>query len=125
MFAKINRLTKDKDFDNVFKNGKSSYDKIIGVKAAANQQKNSRFGILVSAKVSKKAVERNVIKRRIREALKPQSVKIAESRDVIIIAFPAILGKSYQDVEQSIIRHFKRLGLLKLEISSRGGSSSG
>ncbi|MBU4073751.1 ribonuclease P protein component, partial [Patescibacteria group bacterium] len=50
MFAKINRLTKDKDFDNVFQNGKSSYDKIIGVKAAANQQKNSRFGILVSAK---------------------------------------------------------------------------
>lgn len=116
MLAKTNRLTKDKDFDNVFKNGKSSYDKIIGVKLVLNQQKNSRFGILVSTKVSKKAVERNLIKRRIREALKPRLIKIAESHDVVIIAFPGILGKKYKDIEQSIIRHFKRLGLLKLEI---------
>ncbi|MCG2700607.1 ribonuclease P protein component [Candidatus Parcubacteria bacterium] len=114
MLAKINRLTKDKDFDNVFKNGKSSYDKIIGVKAAASQQKNSRFGILVSAKVSKKAVERNAIKRKIREALKPRIIKIAKNYDIVIVTFPGILGKSYQDVEQSIIRHFQRLGLHKL-----------
>lgn len=111
MFAKINRLTKDKDFDNVFQNGKSSYDKIIGVKAAVNQQKNSRFGILVSTKVSKKAVERNAVKRKIREALKLRIVKIAESYDIVIVTFPCILGKSYEDIKQSVKKHFKKLGL--------------
>ena len=111
MLAKINRLTKDKEFDNVFKNGKSSYDKIIGVKAVVNQKENSCFGILVSTKVGRKAVERNRIKRQIREVLKSQLDKIAKSHDIVIIAFPYILGKKYKDIEQSIERHFKRLGL--------------
>ena len=111
MLAKINRLTKDKEFDNVFKGGRSSYDKMMGVKAVANQKENSCFGILVSNKVSKKAVERNRIKRQIRGALKLQLNKIVKSHDIVIIAFPNILGKEYKDIEQSIIRHFKKLGL--------------
>ncbi|MCK4553470.1 ribonuclease P protein component [Candidatus Parcubacteria bacterium] len=111
MLNKINRLTKDKDFDNIFKNGKSSYDKLIGVKAIQNQLGNSRFGILVSAKVSKKAVERNKIKRQIREIIKLQLNKIKLGYDVVIITLPAILGKSYQEIERSVISHLKKLGL--------------
>ena len=111
MLNKINRLTKDKDFDNVFKNGKSSYDKLIGAKAIQNQLGDSRFGILVSAKVSKKAVERNKIKRQIREIIRLQQDKTKPGYDVVIITLPAILGKNYQEIEQSVNRHFRKLGL--------------
>ncbi len=111
MLNKINRLTKDKDFDNVFKNGKSSYDKLIGVKAIQNQLENSRFGILISTKVSKKAVERNKIKRQIREIIRLQPDKIKFGYDIVIITLPAVLGKSYQEIKGSINCHFKRLGL--------------
>ena len=114
MLNKINRLIKDKDFDNVFKNGKSSYDKLIGVKAIQNQLENSRFGILISAKVSKKAVERNKIKRQIREIIRLQLDKIKSSYDIVIITLPAVLGKSYQEIEGSVIGHLKKLGLYKL-----------
>ena len=111
MLKTINRLTKDKDFSNVFDNGRSSFNKIIGVKTAANQQTSSRFGILVGVKVSKKAVERNKIKRQIREIIRLKLNEIKSGYDIIIITLPAVLNKNYQDIEQSINRHFKKLGL--------------
>lgn len=111
MLNKINRLTKDKDFNNVWKRGQANFNKIIGVKIAANQQSSSRFGILVSVKISKKAVERNKIKRRIREIIRLRLDKIKPGYDVIIITLPSILNKNYQEIEESIDRHFRRLGL--------------
>lgn len=113
MLKKIHRLTKDKDFDNIFKNGRSSYNKILGIKATASQQVDSRFGIVVSAKISKKAVERNKIKRQIREIIRARLDKIKSGYDIMIISLPDILGKNYQEIEESINRHFKRLGLYK------------
>lgn len=117
MLKKIHRLTKDKDFDNVFNppagGGRSSYNKILGIKAIASQQANSRFGIIISAKISKKAVERNKIKRQIREIIRARSDKIKSGYDIVIISLPDILSKNYQEIEESINRHFKRLGLYK------------
>jgi len=111
MFKKINRLTKDKEFANVFKNGRSSYDKIMGVKAVATELNYNRFGIMISNKVSKKAVERNKIKRQIREAIKAQVNKMKPGRDIVIIVFPEALGKKYQDFVVSIGNNFKKLRL--------------
>ncbi len=113
MLKKIHRLTKDKDFDNIFKNGRSSYNKILGIKAMANQQVNSRFGIVVSAKISKKAVERNKIKRQVREIIRARLDGIKSGYDIMIISLPDILGKSYQEIDESISRHFRKLGLYK------------
>lgn len=113
MLKKIYRLTKDKEFDNVFKHGQAGFDKIVGIKAVRNQTDKSRFGIVVSAKISKKAVERNKIKRQIREIIRARLDKIKSGYDIMIISLPDILGKNYQEIEESISRNFKRLGLYK------------
>lgn len=111
MLSKINRLTKKKDFDNVFKNGRYSYNKIIGVKIADNELSYSRFGILVSCKVSKKAVNRNKIKRQIKQIIRLQLNKIKSGKDCMIIVLPPVLGKSYKEIKESVNSHFKRLHL--------------
>jgi ribonuclease P protein component len=117
MFKKINRLTKDKEFDNVFNppagGGKSSFNKVTGLKVLANELKHNRFGILVSAKVSKKAVERNKIKRQIREVIKLESNKLKNGYDCVVVCLPEIANKTYKEIQQSINGHFKRLGLYK------------
>lgn len=113
MLKKINRLTKDKDFNNVFKNNNSSYDKIIGVKIVVNKLGYCRFGILVSNKVSKEAVERNRIKRKIREIIQPKLLLFKQGYDCVIITLPQILNKKYQEIEESINKHFKKLRLYK------------
>ena len=112
MLPKINRLTKDKEFNNTFKRGKSGFNKIIGVKAISNKLEYNRFGILISVKVSKKAVIRNKIKRQIREIINLQLDKMKQGYDCVIICLPAIIDKDYQEIEKSVIGQFKRLGLI-------------
>lgn len=109
MFKKANRLTKDKEFENVFKNGRSSYDKIIGLKIIKNDLGLNRFGILVSNKISKKAVERNRIKRRARGALEKISQDLKPGYDSVIITLAPILESTYQDMEKSLSGHFRKL----------------
>ncbi len=117
MFKKINRLTKDKEFDKAFNppagGGKSSYDKTIGIKIISNELDHNRFGILVGIKVSKKAVERNKIKRQIREIVRLELNKLKHGYDCVIMALSPILDKQYKDIEKSIKNHFVRLKLYK------------
>jgi ribonuclease P protein component len=111
MLPTINRLSKKNDFEGVFKNSKSSYDKILGVKMRANQQKITRFGIIVGLKVSKDAVGRNKIKRRIREIIRKQIGYIRPGLDIVLITLPAIKGKEFKEIEISIRQHFRNLRL--------------
>ena len=113
MLKKINQLTQDKEFNNVFQNGRASYDKIMGIKAIATKLGSSRFGILVSNKISKKAVERNKIKRQIREIIRLQLDKLKPGYDCVIITLPPILDKKYQEIVKSINNNFRKLKLYK------------
>lgn len=112
MFKKENRLSKQKDFDRVFKQGKSSFDKILGVKICSNDLNINRFAVVVSNKVSKKAVKRNRIKRQIREIVKLYSQDWSGGKDVLIIALPTAVNMDFSDFKQSLDYHFKRLKLL-------------
>ena len=51
MLNKKNKIFKKKEVDNVFKNGKSSFDKFLGVKAVKTENKISRFAIVNSSSV--------------------------------------------------------------------------
>ena len=110
MLSRKNRLSKKKDFDEIFKNGKSSFDGLLGVKMIKKEkQEFSRFGIIVSSKISKKAVIRNKIKRRIRNIIAKKYFNSANVKDVIIITLPGILNKKYSEIEKSLCAHFKKL----------------
>jgi len=62
MLPKQHRITKDKEFALVFDQGKSYATKLLILKAMPNNSNISRFGFIVSAKVSKKACQRSKIK---------------------------------------------------------------
>lgn len=113
MLPKNHRLTKTKDFDKVFKEGRSSYDKIMGVKASANGLAASRFGILISAKISKKSVVRNRLKRQIGETLRKELASIRPGFDVMIITLPSIRAAGAPDIQASLKRNLGKAGLLK------------
>lgn len=113
MFKKENRLTKTKEFDNVWKKGRSSFDKTLGIKSIKNDLGINRFGVLVNTKVSKKAVVRNKIKRRIREAVKERFDELAKSFDMTIIALPESKEKTLKEIRASVEINLKRLKILK------------
>lgn len=63
MLKSVNRLKKDTDFSKVFRSGKKHYNDQIIVFAMPNGLPDSRIGVVVSKKISRKAVGRNRIRR--------------------------------------------------------------
>ena len=109
MLAKNSRLKKNKEFDLVFKEGKTFYGAFLGVKIRGNELANNRYGILLGTKVSKLAVVRNLYKRRIKEILKKQNLKTKTGYDCVIIVLPAIINKNYQEIEAELNTAFTKL----------------
>ncbi|MDO8530306.1 MAG: ribonuclease P protein component [bacterium] len=108
MLPKENRLTKKNDFDLVFKKGKNEKRDFLVVKTLKNNLKESRFGFIVSKKVSSKAVVRNKVKRRLRDALQKEVDNIKEAKDIIFIALPGIEKKEYSDIKEAVSSFFNK-----------------
>jgi len=113
MLKKENRLTKNNDFDAVFKNGRSCYSKILSVKSLPNSLEENRFGILVGTKISKKAVIRNKIKRQIRAAIESELFLLKLGNDYVVVTFPLILDKNFEEISEALRFCFKKARLYK------------
>jgi ribonuclease P protein component len=82
------RLTRSGDFDRVFRNGRSHAARELVIYAFPRDETGSvRLGLSVSRKVGG-AVERNRVKRLLREAFGLESGKLPEGLDVVVIARP-------------------------------------
>lgn len=116
MLPRVNRLKKNKEFERVFKKGQSFREGFLILRAVPNNLKNSRFGFIVSSKVSKKAVVRNKIKRWLRVAILSELKKVDKTRelvDIIIIVKPGTIIKDFQEVQGVINKIFKKLENIK------------
>ncbi|MAG45007.1 ribonuclease P protein component [bacterium] len=102
MFAKKHRLTKQKDFEKVFKTGRLIFGRFLFLKILKNSLKYSRFAFIVSNKISKKAIIRNKIKRRMRAIVKKHFNEIKLEYDIIIIAKSGIETLGYEDLDNAI-----------------------
>ncbi len=85
MLPKKNRIRKKADFGAVCRYGKTqSFDKIV-LKIKKNDLGVMRLGISVGVKFSPKAVERNRIKRQIREFFRVNLGKMGSCADIVVI----------------------------------------
>ena len=110
MLPDKNRLKKKKDFEKVLKEGRGIKEDFLILKVRKNKPKKLRFGFVVSKKISKKAVVRNKIKRRLREVIKERIKKIDKGLDIIIITLPGTETKDFQDFKITIEKLFKKAG---------------
>jgi ribonuclease P protein component len=111
MLARTNRLVKTKDIERTFKQGKSFFGKNLGAKIVVNEFGVSRFAIVVSTKVSKKAVVRNKIKRRLREVLRLEKDYLKTGYDLVLIALPTIVDVKQLELKGEIVKILQRAKL--------------
>jgi ribonuclease P protein component len=116
MLKKLYRLNKTKDIQNLMKTGRAFYSPILMVKAKANDLAHSRFAIIVSNKVSKKATQRNLIKRRLREIVRLQLDKLETGADVAILASAKMIDSKgtvlgYESMAKELEQVFKKAHL--------------
>jgi len=80
-----NRLVKKKDFDKVHNAGQFFSEANIAMKVSKNDLPDTRVGIIVGLKYSKKAVERNKMKRQIRDVFQGKLKQFKKGFDVMVM----------------------------------------
>lgn len=112
MLNAINRLTKKRDIQFVFKKGRWQDTPFLTVKFLAVQGTASRFCFSVSNKVSKLATRRNLIKRRLRHVVRELLPQIKSGYDVVVMAKPEIIKASYQEIKYILEWVMRRAGII-------------
>lgn len=111
MLAKKYRLNREKDFERVYKTRATFHTALLKCKTAPNEVSHPRFGIVASKFLTKKAVERNRIKRRIRAGLLPFTQKMTKGVDIVFIAKKPVKDASFQEIEDTLQYLFKKIHL--------------
>lgn len=106
MLSKSYRLTRERDFKKINSLGKPFFSSLLRIRILTTNKNNNRFAVVVSAKVSKKAVERNLLKRRLREVIRLNQSRFKSGFDVVVVANPLALNASYQDLESQLLKLF-------------------
>lgn len=113
LLLRMHRLKSESDFARLAKSRKTGYAKSIGVKVRENKLPYSRFGIVVGLKISKKAVERNLLKRRVKDILKKHLEKIEEGYDIMVLIQKSALNAGFDALEADCLKAIEKVGLLK------------
>ena len=111
MLSKSNRLKQKKDIERVIKRGESFKEKFLVLKTAKNSLSQSRFGFIVSQKISKKATIRNKIRRKLREIVKRKIKSLKFYKDNLIIVLPGAENKTFEEIEETATILFKKARL--------------
>lgn len=112
MLPSEHRLRLEKDIKTLFAKGKSVFGLFIGMKYRPNQRDVSRFAVVAGVKVSKKAVDRNRIKRQVRAIVHELLPEIKPGYDVLLFAKKETLGKTSEELRHQLMKSFKKAGLL-------------
>lgn len=95
-------LKKNKDFQNVYRNGTSYANKYLVMYVLENQTGKNRLGISVSKKVGNSIV-RHRLTRLIREGYRLQEDRFQCGLDIVVIARAGAKEKNYHDIVSAMM----------------------
>lgn len=105
-------LKKNKDFQFVYKNGKSYANKYLVMYIVNNKTNQNRVGISVSKKVGNSVV-RHRITRLIREVYRLNEEAFMNGLDIVIIARVNAKNREYEEIESAFLHLSKLHSILK------------
>lgn len=104
---------KKREFKETVKKGIVLSGRFFILKISKINLNGNKFGFVVSKKISKKAVERNRMKRILREAARSNSDSIGVGGNIIFFAKKELFKKTFKEVDMEIKRLFKKAKLTK------------
>lgn len=112
MLSHENRLIQRRDFQDVFRKGRFFSYGSLSVKFLKNNLKKSRFGVSVGLKFSKKAVERNRVRRQIRAILRVFLEEILPGFDLVFVVSKKNGEFDKKELENSVRNLLEKSGLI-------------
>lgn len=107
MLKKINRISSRKEFLEIKNKGKIISSSLFGAICLVDETEEIKFGLVISKKISKRAVDRNKIKRRISEVLVKKLDKFKPGTKIVFLAKKSLLGADIEKIEEEIDKLIK------------------
>ena len=109
------RLRRRKDFAAAYRQGQTQGNRLLVVRVRPNGGKTTRFGF-VAGKVVGGAVTRNLVKRRLRAAVRALATK--PGLDIVIGARKIAAAAEYRDLEHALAVLLRRAGVLAEDVTA-------
>jgi ribonuclease P protein component len=109
VLKRINRIGTKKEFEEVKEKGRTYQAPLLAMIILKKEDEEKRFGLVVSKRISKKAVIRNKIRREVYEAIRKQLEKISKGVRGIVLVRTAIVDKKAEEIEMEIGEIVKKL----------------
>ena len=113
MLASENRLRHRRDIERVFKGGRFGASAALTAKAWRSGHPQSRAVVVVSKKVSKKAVVRNTIRRRLLAQLAQTWETIPTGYDIVINARQDLSKTAVADLQKQLLSALTAAGVIR------------
>jgi ribonuclease P protein component len=118
------RLVQSKRFQQVYREARSFVHPLLVLRALGNELPYSRFGFVVGARIGK-AVVRNRVKRRMREAMRLRATQVLPGWDLVLIARMPIAKASYWRIGEALDSLLPRLGPASTAKKDNGADGPG
>jgi ribonuclease P protein component len=106
------RLRKSSEFQRVRQQGRSIASRLLTLAWTPNDIAQLRIGFVVSKRISKRAVDRNYLKRLLSEAIQPSLPGLSPGWDIVLSARKDTLESNVHMLEQDIPALLRRARLL-------------
>lgn len=109
MLKKSNRIGARKDFLEIKEKGRMVNSPIFGFLVLVKDDDEKKFAFIISKKISKRAVDRNKIKRYLSQILKNNLEIIKNGTRGLFLVKKDILNKKIEEIEREIKKCLKDL----------------
>jgi len=107
-------LKKNHEFKRLYNKGKSAASPYAVIYCRRNGRAENRLGVTVSTKIGG-AVQRNRIRRRLKEIYRLNEEKLSSGYDIVIVARMRSRFAGYMELDSSVLTLLGKLNLLKCD----------
>jgi len=107
-FPRSRRLKKAEEFQRVFKRPERSADRFFTVLAIPNGKRQPRLGLAISKKTVRRAIDRNRVKRLVRESFR-QHQQVIGGWDIVVMSRRAAAEADNEQLRRSLEVHWNNL----------------
>jgi ribonuclease P protein component len=109
MIPKTHRVRKTREFERVFSSRQSVYGRFVRISYIYGVVNITRCAVVISTKVSKKAVIRNKIKRRVRIIITRLLPELLPPLDLVIVCLPTSIEANIKEFEEDIRKTLEKV----------------
>lgn len=113
MLPRENRITEKSDFTKVLKEGRIDGGVLLSLAVHKGDGTAPKVGFIVSNKISKKAVERNRLKRLMRQAVRLHLNAIEDGTHLVFLAKKKAANAASEEITRESQALLKRSGVLR------------